>query len=150
MVIKRTGSSFSLVGPAVTSTVSPARSLLSLSRMPAASAMSSGSLMRPSSSSPQARKPLPGPTKWTPRCLRILTFSCVAGFFHIALFMAGAISTGQVMASAVVESRSSAMPCASFAMMFAVAGAMIKSCAYFAREMCSISHGRSKPSTATL
>ena len=41
------------------------------------------------------------------------------------------------MASAVVESRSSAMPFASFPRQLAEAGAMTKASAHFARAMCS-------------
>ena len=65
------------------------------------------------------------------------------------VFMAGAITTGALVARSVVETMSSAMPCAAFAMMFAVAGAITNTSAAFASEMCSTSHGklRSKVST---
>ena len=43
---------------------------------------------------------------------------------HISRFIAGATSSGQLRATHTVESRSSAMPCASFAMKSAVAGAI--------------------------
>ena len=38
--------------------------------------------------------------------------ACVAGAFHMPLFMAGAITMGRGVASSVVEMRSSAMPLA--------------------------------------
>ena len=48
----------------------------------------------------------------------------VAGFRHISVCIAGAITSGAVLASTVLPSRSSASPAASFAMVLAVAGAM--------------------------
>ena len=52
-------------------------------------------------------------------------FSCVARCSYIRVFIAGTIITGALVASMVVESISSASPWASFAMMFAEAGAII-------------------------
>ena len=48
----------------------------------------------------------------------------VAAASYIWTFIAGATAIGAVQASAVVESRSSAMPAAIFAKTFAVQGAM--------------------------
>ena len=48
----------------------------------------------------------------------------VAGCCHISVCIAGATTSGPRLASTVVPSRSSAIPAASFAMVFAVAGAM--------------------------
>ena len=64
-------------------------------------------------------------------------------------FMAGAISSGAVMARAVVDSRSSAMPFASFARQFAEAGAMTYTSAHFASDMCSRDFLGSKVSVTT-
>ena len=47
-------------------------------------------------------------------------FSCVTCARHMFAFIAGATTMGEVAASSVVESRSSAMPAAIFAMTFAV------------------------------
>ena len=53
------------------------------------------------------------------------------------LFIAGAMTTGAVVAMTVVVSISSAMPPAIFPMMLAVAGAMTNTSAHWARAMCS-------------
>jgi hypothetical protein len=51
-------------------------------------------------------------------------FAWVAGCRHISVCIAGAMTTGASLASTVLPSRSSARPVASFAIVFAVAGAM--------------------------
>ena len=53
---------------------------------------------------------------------RIAIFACVAACAHIIGFIAGAIITGLSVASRTVEARSSARPCAIFAMRLAEAG----------------------------
>ena len=108
--------------------------------------MASGSLMRPTSASPQARKPDSGPTKRMPRAASAFTFACVAGLRHMAAFIAGATRTGAVAASSVVETSSSAIPAAILASMFAVAGATTAASAHFASATCSISNLRSNAS----
>ena len=136
-VIKRTGSSRSLVAPAVTSTFSPERSFPDV-RMPStASTTASGSLMRPAPRSPHARIPESGPIKRTPRSFSVRRFACVASAVHMPVFMAGASRTGALVASTVVESMSSAIPAAIFAMILAVAGAITKTSARCARATCS-------------
>ena len=50
-------------------------------------------------------------------------FSCVAGFCHMCVSIAGAMTTGALVASTVVAMRSSAMPFARREMTCAVAGA---------------------------
>ena len=67
------------------------------------------------------------------------------------VFIAGATSTGALVASTVVESMSSAMPHTIFARIFAVAGAMANTSARLARAMCSTSQvaGRAKVSVTT-
>jgi len=66
-------------------------------------------------------------------------FSRTPGEAYIWLFIAGAIRIGAVVAMAIVESRSSAMPLRTFPMMFAVAGATRSRLALWASEMCPIS-----------
>ena len=67
------------------------------------------------------------------------------------VFMAGASRIGAFVAKTVVDSMSSAMPHAIFAMIFAVAGAMAKTSARFASAICSTSHvsGRANVSVTT-
>ena len=60
-----------------------------------------------------------------------------AGWPHIFSFIAGARTSGAVIASRTVDSRSSAMPWASFARQLAVAGATTMISARSASEMCS-------------
>ena len=86
-------------------------------------AISSGSARRPTPHSPSAISPSSGPTSSTPRARSASTFARVAGCAHMRGFMAGATSTGPRCASAASVSTLSAMPCASFASVFAVQGA---------------------------
>ena len=79
--------------------------------------------MRPGPNSPQAMSPSFGPTNSTPSRFSVARFLCVAAWFHIRTFIAGAISTGLSVASKVVEARSSARPAAALAIRSAVAGA---------------------------
>ena len=74
----------------------------------------------------------------TPRALRVATFCRVAGCRHILPFIAGAtkIFAFGLNASAMHVSASSARPCASLAMTFAVAGAMSSRSAWSASSMC--------------
>ena len=50
--------------------------------------------MRPAPTMPQASSPVPGSMTRTPRWRRISILACVAGWFHIFTFIAGATSTG--------------------------------------------------------
>ena len=97
--------------------------------------MTCGSSSLPAPTSPQARYPLAGETMRAPFASQRAMFSCVFSFSNILSFMAGAITSGARVASAVVVSRSSAMPLAILAMTFAVAGAMQNTSASFASEM---------------
>ncbi len=150
--MNRTGSIRSTVGPAVTRILLPERSRAAPERPPSAksasraSTIASGSDIRPTSSSPQARWPDAGPTKRTPRDRSSAAFTRVAGWRHMAAFIAGAATTGAVTASSVVVSRSSAMPAAIFASALAVAGATTIASAHFASATCSISNLRSNAS----
>ncbi len=60
---------------------------------------------------------------WTPRSLSVATFACVAGWSHISVCIAGAITTGHRAVSSTVVSRSFAWPVAARANRSAVAGA---------------------------
>ena len=129
----------SWVAPAVTKIRLPAKSFEKpMARTASYNSRSvSGSFPRPES--PQARLPLSGSTNKTPRCFNLSIFSWVAQFSNIAVFMAGATSMGAFVASATVDSMSSAIPAAILAMMLAVAGTMYKRSAHFAKAMCSTS-----------
>ncbi len=87
--------------------------------------------MRPGPESVPVSWPTAGPTTVTPRDRSVVMLATVAGFCHISLCMAGAITTGALLASTVLPRRSSTRPVASFAIVFAVAGAMtIRSAAW--------------------
>src|SRR5207342_3358774 len=88
-----------------------------------AATISIGSDMRPGPDSPSASGPSAGPMKRTPRERRVSTFACVAGLRHMRWFIAGASVIGAVVARHSVATRSSAKPCASLAIVLAVAGA---------------------------
>ena len=138
----------SCVGPAVTRTCLPARSCsVSAFSMPQRSVGVSGSLPRPLS--PQARWPASGSMMWKPRFLSAARFSCVTGLSYMPVFIAGATTTGALVASSVVVTMSSAMPCAALAMTLAVAGAITNTSAAFASEMCSTSHGKLRSNVST-
>ena len=148
--MKRTGSMASWVPPAVTITRSPPRGRPGRSSAHAAAAMSSTGASLPEPTSPQASRPLSGPTSSTPRPIRRATFSRVTSAVHMPVFMAGATRMGAFVASKVVDRRSSAMPAAIFAMTFAVAGATSTRSASWASEMWWIgSSGSSKSPMAT-
>ena len=82
LVMPRTGSMASKVGPAVSSSLRPA-SGLGWKKAISASRISAASSMRPAPVSPQACSPLAGPSRVTPSARRVATLRCVAGFCHI-------------------------------------------------------------------
>ena len=86
--------------------------------------MTSGSSMRPGPESAPVSWPLAGPMTVTPRLRSVAMFATVAAFRHISVCIAGAMTSGAVEARTVLPRRSSAMPAASFAIVFAVAGAI--------------------------
>ena len=78
------------------------------------------------------------------------TLAWVAGFCHICTFMAGATSTGAVVARAAEVRQSSAMPQASLARTSAVQGHTRKASAHSPRSMCGMGEGgQSKTFLAT-
>jgi hypothetical protein len=79
--------------------------------------------IRPIPSPPSPSSPSSGPISSTPRERSTSTFACVAGWFHIRVFIAGARRTGPSWASAASVTRVSAIPTASFASVLAVSGA---------------------------
>src|SRR5579883_1029285 len=91
---------------------------------------------------PQARYPLSGETMRTPRPSSSARFACVAGWFHIFTFIAGATITGAVVARYIVVRKSSAIPCANLARMLAVAGATTSASVEVAASICSIAEAR--------
>ena len=83
------------------------------------------SAKRPTPSSPfEASRPTPGSTISSPRSRSTWRLAWVASFSYMWLFIAGATTTGQVAASAQLLNRLSASPWASFASVFAEAGAI--------------------------
>ena len=121
--MKRTGSAGSRVPPAVTAMRLPARSPYSRPmRALAWATIAPGSSRRPAPTSPDARRPSTGPRNSAPRVRSSATLSCVAALAHICASIAGAISVGPRIASAVSETKSSAMPCAMRAIVEALAG----------------------------
>ena len=66
-------------------------------------------------------------------------FAWVAGCRHISVCMAGAMTSGASLASTVLPSRSSARPVASFAIEFAVAGAITMRSAAWPMATCRTS-----------
>ena len=70
-------------------------------------------------------------------------------FSYMAVFMAGAMIFGQVHASTVVVSMSSAMPLASLAMTLAVAGAISTRSATLASEMCWVLNSKLRSNVST-
>ena len=134
-----TGSIASLVGPAVTRTVLPAISCLGFSKSTIVFSITAGSAIFPFPTSPQARRPSAGGIIIYPSSERSLIFLCRTGFSYIFVFIAGATRTFALVAMMVVESISSAMPFASFPIIFAVAGAITITSASLARDICSIS-----------
>ena len=129
---------------------SPARSC-GVSAVTTASTISAGSARRPAPSQPHASEPDAGPTMRTPRSASVRTFACVATCSHMLTFIAGATTSGARVASSTVVRRSSAIPCAIFAITFAVAGAITTASAVSASRMWPISDSsvRSKVSSAT-
>ena len=115
--------------------------------MPCMSVGVSGSLPRPVS--PQARCPAAGSTIWKPRSRRVCKFCWVTGLSYMPVFIAGATTTGALVASSVVVTMSSAMPCAALAITFAVAGAITNTSAALASEMCSTSHAKLRSNVST-
>ena len=83
--------------------------------------------MRPIPTRPSASSPCSGPTTTAPRSTSRPRFAWVAGCSHIAVFIAGATTSGPRWASAVSVRRSSARPCARRARVLAVSGATTSS-----------------------
>jgi hypothetical protein len=143
LLMKRTGSMRSRVGPAVSSTRLPARGPEGASVPETNPASCSGSSMRPAPTSPQAWSPSPGPQTWMPRDLSVATLAWVAALLHIRRFIAGASAIGASVARHKVVRRSSACPVASRARKSAVAGAMITKSAQRASSMCDMAFSAS-------
>ena len=89
-----------------------------------AARISGGSARRPTPHSPfDASRPVPGSTIRAPLERSSSRFAWVAGCSYMWVFIAGASTSGAVLASAAEVSRLSASPWASFATVFAEAGA---------------------------
>ena len=129
--MKRTGSIGSRVPPAVTSTRRPSHSPVGPgSAASTASSSCSGAGSRPAPHSPrEASAPVSGSITITPRSRSVSRFAWVAASAYMRSFMAGATSRGAVHARNEVVSIESAAPEASFATVFAEAGATMKASA---------------------
>jgi hypothetical protein len=99
--------------------------------------------MRPVPSSPAASEPCAGPTMRAPRDNSAVTLACVAGCSHIPVCIAGRGRAGSSPRATSTVSRSSAMPCASLAITFAVAGATTAMSASWASRTCRTTPGSS-------
>ena len=137
--MKRTGSMYSRVPPAETTSTRPFNGPLRPSAARMASSNTAVSGNRPLPSAPDAIRPLSGSITRTPRRRSVARLSCVAGLAYMAGSMAGATTMGAWVDSAVAEPRSSACPCASRAIALAVAGATTRTSASFASLTCAIS-----------
>ena len=145
--MNRTGSRYSRVPPAETTTRSPARSCAGAppcssrraSRSPARAKISAGSGSRPLPVSAPVRRPSAGSMTTAPRERSVATLAWVAGCSHISVCIAGANTTGQRAVSSVLVSRSSASPWAAFAIRSAVAGATTTSSASWPIRTCGTS-----------
>ena len=73
-----------------------------------------------------------------PRSRSVRTLACVASASHIRAFMAGATIRGAVQARNDVVRNESQMPAASFAIVFAEAGATAKASARSTTARCEI------------
>ena len=124
LVMNRTGSIGSSVGPAVTRILIPSKSC-GVSSILACSRISTGSGRRPFPSVRQANCPSPGAMTLIPLSRNRFRFSCTAGFWNICTFMEGQTRIFAVAATTMVERKSSARPQAILAMKLAVAGATI-------------------------
>ncbi len=94
--------------------------------------------MRPSPVSPHACEPLSGPNCDQFLSVRRLQLACVLKSSHITRFIAGAKHLMASEARQVVVSKLSARPCASLAMLLALAGAITMASAQRASSMCFI------------
>src|SRR5258708_30245160 len=94
----------------------------------------SGSL--PTPTSPEASRPDSGSTINAPRSCNNARFACVAGCVYIFWCIAGANSSGALVANATAVSILSAVPCSSLAIVLAVAGTITRISASCARAIC--------------
>ena len=140
LVMPRTGSMASKVGPAVTTTRWPSSGLGARKAINSSSS-SPASSMRPSPNSPQAWSPCATPSTKAPSCATCIRLRCVAGCAHISRFMAGPSSSGTRFSGRARHSSASsspALPCASCAMKSALAGATTMASASRLRLMCAM------------
>ena len=129
--------------PALTTMLRPRRSPFAPSVCAMRPSSSGVSASRPQPTRPEASRPSPGPTMTAPRSMSVFTFCRTAGCSHMFASIAGAMSSGAPVASAITLMGSSARPSASFASMWAVAGATTRMCAACASATCSIASGES-------
>ena len=109
--------------------------LLSPNSLCILSTILSGSVIRPIPVSPQLKCPDSGPMNSIPSSCNCRTLRLTAGLFHMTEFIAGANKIILSKDKTNVLTKSSAMPCAALARMFAVAGAMQNKSAVLANSM---------------
>ena len=135
LVRQRAGSSGSRVGPALTSRRRPRQSRRQphTARDSRPSSSRSGSAMRPSPIRSQASRPLAGGRVTTRSQLcRVCQLAATPGELHMAVFMAGATSTGASQASSTEATRVSPSPCTQRPRVVALRGASSTSSAHSA------------------
>ncbi len=142
----RTASNGSRVGPAVTTTVLPARPGPGQAKRSTSSAITRTSASLPYPTSPHAVVPSSGGTTTYPSSRSVETFRCTSALSHILGFIAGATRRPHSTASATVVKASSARPAASFARTLAVAGATANASAPRAVSKCANARSRAKRS----
>ena len=108
-----------------------------------------GSINRPGPDSGSAMAPTSGPASMMPRARNVAIFACVAGFSHMAGFIAGATMIGARVASSTHVARSSAKPCVIFASKSAEAGATSTRSGRRARRIWPISTSAAQRSSCT-
>ena len=87
---------------------------------------------------PSANIPVSGDIIFTPSFIKVCIFLLVALFNNIFSFIAGTTNFGVSIANSVVVIKSSAIPLAIFAIMFAVAGIIKVKSAQSANSICGI------------
>ena len=129
--MKRTGSIGSRVPPAVTRTRRPSQAPARTGRIASISASSrSGLGRRPVPCSPrEASAPVSGSITRTPRSRSVARLAWVAASAYMRSFIAGATARGAAQARNAVVGIESQIPAASFASVFAEAGATRKASA---------------------
>ena len=136
MDINLTGSSGSLVGPAVTRNFIPDK-IFRAWKFSNCSIICSVDDILPYPMSPHACFPYSGPIILILFISNFSTLDCVNLFVHMSGFMAGTINNFLLKARQTVVNKSSPTPLAILFIKFAVQGAITRISAHFAKSKCS-------------